>query len=132
MKIAELTLEQREKIAVLYYDRIVEKHEGPSSWRSEFEYSNMEFLIVDNFWVLLPLDVEHHANISILRCIENKDGESLTLFLKDTTLVESEKDEFFQAGFLAICDRLENFFIATVYHEWFLVPRGQIPNSLIK
>ena len=84
--------------------------------------------------MLLPLDIEDHANISVLRCVEGKDGESLTLFLKDTTEIENEKDEFFQAGFLAFCDKIDNedFFVATVYHEWFLFPRGQIDTSIHK
>ena len=132
MKIADLTAVQREKVAALFYDCIIEKHEGPRSWRSEFDYSNVEFLLVESHRVLLPLDAEHHAHISILRCLESKDGESLTLFLKDTTFIEDENDEFLQAGFLAVCDRVENFFIATVYHEWFLVPRGQILESHTK
>lgn len=124
--IADLTPQQRDKITALHYDCIIEKHEGPRSWRGEFEYSNLEFLLFENHCVLLPIDVEHHANLSLVRCLESKDGEALTLFLKDTTFIENAADEFLQAGFLAVCDRVENFFVATVYHEWFLVPRGRI------
>ena len=131
MKIADLTAVQSEKIVGLFYDCIIEKHEGPHSWKSEIEYSNVEFLSIDNFQVLLPIDVEHHANITILRCVSGQKNDVLTVFLKDTTHIENESDEFFQSGFLAICDRVESeeFFVATVYHEWFLVPRGRKPRA---
>ena len=99
MKIADLTAVQSEKIVGLFYDCIIEKHEGPHSWKSEIEYSNVEFLSIDNFQALLPLDVEHHANITILRCVSGQKNDVLTVFLKDTTHIENESDEFFKLVF---------------------------------
>lgn len=48
--------------------------------------------------------------------------EALTVFLKDTTF----GDDDFLAGFMAVCDRLkgEEFFIAILYDEWFVIERG--------
>jgi hypothetical protein len=43
----------------------------------------------------------------------------LTLFLRDPTYGE----EWYDSGFLAICEKLpgQEFFLATVYHEWFVI-----------
>ena len=119
MKIANLTAEALEQIKTYRFDRIVEKHEGPENWEAFFRYYDLEFISFNGHDVLLPVDREHHHNITLLRCIESADRQSLTLFLKDITY----GDDPFCAGFLAICDRLpgENFFLAIVYHEWFIV-----------
>ncbi|MDQ3814139.1 MAG: hypothetical protein M3347_09335 [Armatimonadota bacterium] len=123
MKVADLSSETLDKIRKRRYDRIIEKHEGPFDWESEIKYDSAEFLQVAGHWVLLPREPEHHPNITILRCIESKDGNSLTIFLKDTTFVDSPQDEFFMAGFVAVCDKVpeENFYITIVYHEWFII-----------
>lgn len=119
MKIANLTAEALEKIKTYRFDRIVEKHEGPENWEAFFRYYDLEFIRFNGHDVLLPVDREYHPNITLLRCIESADGQSLTLFLKDITYEDSP----FCAGFLAVCDRLpgENFFLAIVYHEWFII-----------
>jgi hypothetical protein len=120
MNLANLPESTLEKIKSLRWDSILEKHEGPEIWESVLRYSNPEFLAVDEHQVLLPVDVEHHSNITILRAIWSADGCSLTLFLKDTTYGH----EWYDSGYLAVCDRLENFFIAIVYHEWFVIERS--------
>lgn len=123
MKIAELSAKTLEKIRAVKYDRIVERHEGPESWGAVLEYGQPDFIEVDGHWVLLPIDRDHHPNITALRFIAGDQGDSLTLFLKDTTHVEDPAQEKFHAGFLAVCDRVEGeeFFIAIVYHEWFII-----------
>ncbi|MDF0554668.1 hypothetical protein [Kamptonema sp. UHCC 0994] len=65
-----------------------------------------------------------HANLFILRTIWSADGNSLTLFLKDTTY---DDDPFF-SGFMAVCDRVkgEEFFLAILYHEWFVIERSEV------
>jgi len=72
---------------------------------------------------LLSVDRGQHQNITILLCIPSTDASLLTLFLKDTTYVPNTQDEYFAAGFMAVCERLpgEVFYAATVYHEWFMV-----------
>lgn len=119
MNIVNLAASTIEKIKTYRFDCIIEKHEGPESWESCLKSNDLEFLQVDGHNVLLPVDREHHSNITFLRWIESADGQSLTLFLKDTTY----GDDPFMAGFLAVCDRLpeENFFLAIVYHEWFII-----------
>ena len=112
-----------EKIKSYRYDRIIEKHEGPEHWSSVIEYYNPEFIEIDKKPVLLPIDQEHHGNITILRTITDKEEKTITVFLKDTTYVEKPEDEWFEAGFVAICDKVpsEEFYIAILYHEWFIV-----------
>jgi hypothetical protein len=119
MKITDLSNEALAKIKAARWDRIIEKHEGPFDWASEFEYSTPEFMDIDGRAVLLPVAQLQHANITILRTIWSADGRSLTLFLKDTT----RYDDTFSSGFLAVCDRIpgEAFFLAIVYHEWFII-----------
>jgi hypothetical protein len=128
MEVANLSPEILAKIKVIKWDRIIEKHEGPESWASVLEYYDPEFLEIEGRWILLPIGREQHQNISILRTIWSEDGNSLTLFLKDTTY----DDDPFCSGYLAVCDHIfdvalrdrlqdEQFYVAIVYHEWFII-----------
>ncbi|HYN87528.1 MAG TPA: hypothetical protein VER55_03310, partial [Ardenticatenaceae bacterium] len=125
MKLTELPAPVIDKIRAYRWDRIIEKHEGPERWSSVLEYYDPEFIEVDGRHVLLPVERTQHPNITILRCIVASDEQTLVLFLKDTTYLTSTTpdDEMFRAGYLAICDRLagEAFYIAVVYHEWFII-----------
>lgn len=127
MKLSDLSDETLNKIKSLRWDRIIEKHEGPERWSSVLEYYNPEFMEIEGRWVLLPVERENHANITILRTIWSVDGNSLTLFLKDTTFVDGE----FLAGFMAVCDKLKDdeFFMAILYHEWFVIQRTDVFES---
>ncbi len=86
---------------------------------SELRYGEPEFIEIEGRWVLLPVEASRHQNITILRTIWSADGNSLTLFLKDTTF----DDDMFVSGYMAVCDRPkgENFFLAGLYHEWYLI-----------
>lgn len=128
MKLAELSETTMEKIKSVRYDRILEKHEGPWNWESVLRWHEPEFLTIEGHFVLLPLDQEQHPNITILRTIVSQDENTLTIFLKDTTYYG---DDPFSAGFLAICEKVagEDFFLTTVYHEWFIIERSEILES---
>lgn len=119
MKLAQLSETTLAKIKQIRWDRIIEKHEGPESWESVLRYYEADFMEINGKWVLLPIEAKNHSNITILRTIWSNDGNSVTLFLKDTTY---DDDPFF-SGYLAICDKLkdEDFFLAIVYHEWFII-----------
>lgn len=119
MKLADLLPEVLAKIKTVRWDRIIEKHEGPEKWDAVFRYSDPEFLMIEEHPVLLPIDQSHHANITILRTIFSADGQSLTLFLQDTTY----GSDWFEAGYMAVCDQItgEDFFLAVLYHEWFII-----------
>lgn len=122
MKLVALSQETLEKIKSVQWDRIIEKHEGPEDWAAVLRYSEPEFIMVEGHPVLLPIDKSHHAKITIIRTILSMDGKSLTLFLQDTTF---DDDPFF-SGFMAVCDRIvnEEFFLAILYHEWFVIERS--------
>ncbi|MBH8573062.1 hypothetical protein I8752_08545 [Nostocaceae cyanobacterium CENA369] len=124
MKLSDLSTETLEKTKSVRWDRIIEKHEGPEDWESVFRYSEPEFIEVEGYPVLLPVDKSHHPNISIIRCIWSADNNSATLFLSDTTY---EDDPFF-SGFMAVCDRPldEEFFLAILYHEWFIIEKATV------
>lgn len=124
MKLSDLSPETLEKIKLVRWDRIIEKHEEPEDWESALKYEEPEFMEIDGYSVLLPVDKSHHPNISIIRAIWSEGRKSLTLFLSDTTY---DDDPFF-SGFMAVCDRMrnENFFIAILYHEWFIIERPEI------
>ncbi len=121
MKLSDLSDESLNKIKSQRWDRIIEKHEGPYRWEYVLKYYDPEFMEIEGRWVLLPVEQENHSNITILRTIWSADGNSLTLFLKDTTF----GDDDFSNGFMAVCDQLkgENFFLAILYHEWFVIER---------
>jgi hypothetical protein len=123
VKLKDLSNETLQKIKAYRYDRLVEKHEGPFNWEGVLKYYEPEFLELEGRFVLLPLDRSRHANITILRTVVDKEDNTLTIFLKDTTYSDSPDDELFTAGFVAICDKVpnENFFITIFYHEWFIL-----------
>lgn len=123
IRLKNLSKDTIEKIKSYRFDRIIEKHEGPEDWSSMIKYHHPEFIEINKKPVLLPIDQEHHENITILRTITDKEEKTITVFLKDTTYVEDPEDEYFQAGFVAICDKVpdEEFFIAILYHEWFII-----------
>ncbi|MCA1660448.1 MAG: hypothetical protein LC642_07955, partial [Verrucomicrobiaceae bacterium] len=89
---------------------------------STLRYCEPEFMEIGGRWVLLPVPREHHTNITVLRTITGDDGAALLAFLKDKTFVEDPAQEWFRAGFVAVCERLpgEQFYLATLYHEWFI------------
>lgn len=132
MKLSELDPQTLAAIRSYRWDRIIEKHEGPENWDSEFKWGEPEILQAGPYNVLLPVERERHKNITFLRVIPSADGACLTLFLKDTTFADDPKWEFFSAGFLAVCERVLNqdLYIAVVYHEWFMLPTPQQPGDL--
>jgi hypothetical protein len=126
LTVADLSAEPIAKIRAYRWDRIIEKHEGPETWASELDFSDPEFMLIADCSILLPVSRKQHPNMTLLRTIVSRDGDSMTLFLKDTTFYSDPEDELFCAGFMAICDRVpgEDFFIAIVYHEWFIIDNG--------
>jgi hypothetical protein len=119
VRLADLSPDAIEKLKRCRYDRIIEKHEGPERWSDVLEYYDPEFLEIAGHQVLLPIGREHHPNVTVLRCVQGDGGAVLTLFLRDTTYGQ----EWHDSGFLAVCEKLpgEEFFLATVYHEWFVI-----------
>jgi hypothetical protein len=122
VKFANLSKRAIERIRKYRYDRILEKHEGPWDWSDFLEYSPPEFMVAGEHTVLLPVDRKNHWNIKILRVIPSCDGNVLTLFLKDTTYEPDPEDHIF-SGRMSVCEKVEGeeFFIATVYHESFII-----------
>jgi hypothetical protein len=118
MKLSDLSPAVRERLKAMRYDRIIEKHEGPWSWDGVLKYEDPDFLLLHDHWVLLPVSRAQHPQITLLRCIESADGQTLTLFLKDTTY-----DQGVVAGRVAVCDKFPDaeFFVAVLYHEWFII-----------
>ena len=123
MKLSDLSPATRKRLDAWRWDRIIEKHEGPEDWGGTLRYTDAQFIDVDGRAVLLPLDADQRPNVTILRTIVSEDERTLTIFLKDTTYVTHPDDELFMAGFLAVCDKFpgEEFYVAVVYHEWFIV-----------
>lgn len=87
MKLEEISPEILEKIRTYRWDRIIEKHEGPETWNYLLDSKSVEFLQIDGYVVLLPIDKEHHPNMSILRCIVSEDHRVLPAKLLDMSPV---------------------------------------------
>jgi hypothetical protein len=123
MKLSDSAPEVIEKIKSYRWDRFIEKHEGPETWDSVLEYYGPEFMEINSYHVLLPVEQNRHPNVTILRCTPSADGQTLTIFLKDVTHVTNPADEKWYAGYVAICDKFpgEEFFITIFYHEWFII-----------
>jgi hypothetical protein len=77
MKLADLSQETLEKIKPVRWNRIIEKREGPEDWESVLRWYEPEFLPIDDRPVLLPVERDHHPNITILRSIWSADGNVL-------------------------------------------------------
>lgn len=124
--VAKLPENVIDHIRQLRFDRILEKHEGPSNWNMHIHTA--EIMLIDNYQVLLPIDWSYHKNIEVLRCIVSQNGDTLTVFFKDHTFTTPDI-EYFDAGRIAICDRIPEteVFIAVVYHEWFAVENAGMP-----
>ena len=121
MKLADLSAETIQKIGKVKWDGIFEKHEGPYDWdwvfRTAENKNDLEFVIIDNCPILLPIDPEHYANVEIFRTIWSADGNSVTLFLTDTTYYSISA----RIGYLAVCEKVvgEEFWLAVIYHKRF-------------
>ena len=139
MKVDDLSPGLLERIKTVRWDRIIEKHEGPEDYKYQIGYrsdyiefteeDDAEFLEIEGHSVLLPIARKQHPNITILRTIPCADGNTLTIFLKDTTY----GDGMFQAGYMSICEKVagEDFFLATLYHEWFIIEPNPIFTSQV-
>lgn len=118
MKVSDIPPAVRQRIATRRFDWLIEKHEGPWPWDHWLRDDELEFVRVNNFDVLLPLEREQQANVTVLRCIVGDGDQTLTVFLKDTTY---ESGIF--AGRVAVCEKEagEPWYVATLYHEWFII-----------
>ena len=132
LTLADLSFEAISKIRAYQWDGIIEKHEGPEDWNSTLTTYNPELLSAAGFPILLPVGRERNPNITILRSIVSRDGDSLTVFLKDTTHYPDPEDELFWTGRMAVCDRVpgEEFFLAIVFHEWFVIDSGRTQGTM--
>ncbi len=132
LTLADLSFEAISKIRAYQWDGIIEKHEGPEDWNSTLTTYNPELLSAAGFPILLPVGRERNPNITILRSIVSRDGDSLTVFLKDTTHYPDPEDELFWTGRMAVCDRVpgEDFFLAIVFHEWFVIDSGRTQGTM--
>jgi hypothetical protein len=131
MKLADLSAVTRQKIAKVKWDGIFEKHEGPYDWswvfRTTDDENDLAFLTIDDRPVLLPIYPEHYANVEILRTIWSADGNSVTIFLTDTTYYQVSD----RIGYLAVCEKVvgEEFWLAIIYHERFIIESDPIFES---
>ena len=132
LTVAGLSTEAISKIRAYQWNGIIEKHEGPEDWNFTLTTYNPEFLSAAGFPILLPVGRECNPNITILRSIVSRDGDSLTVFLKDTTYYPDPEDELFWTGRMAVCDRVpgEDFFLAIVFHEWFVTDGGRMQGTM--
>ena len=137
MKIENISQQTRDKILPMRYDRIVEKHEGPFTWKYLLGSHELDerliklfpehdpiaetpqFLEIGSYDVLLPVGRKHNPNITILHYFLSQDFSKLVIYLKDTTY----DDDAFGSGYIAVCDLIqpENFYLTTLYHEWFII-----------
>jgi hypothetical protein len=122
MRLEDIAPEELKRVAKFRWDRIVEKHEGPWEWEYLLEAYLVEFLNVNGFEVLLPVEKEHHPQITISRCIVSADQQTLTIFLRDTTY-----DTGIFAGYLAVCEKVPDqaWYIAILYHECWVHQLGE-------
>lgn len=145
MQVEDLSSAILDRIKKSRWDRIIEKHEGPETWKWKFKdykpddmifrmdpdfdpiAARPQFMQVGGHWVLLPVSRDHHPNITILHHFLSEDHAKLVIYLKDTTY----DDSIFGAGYVTICDRQpEGFYLTTLYHEWFIIDYDEEAKAL--
>lgn len=125
MTIEDLAPEVRQKLEQVRYDDFDGKHEGP--WNllvpDEPSEEQPEFLLASGFWILLPRSHCQHLNITFERVIESRDGQVLTIFLRDTSFLDPGDVSIFSGYFVAICEKFpgQDFFVARLFHERYFV-----------
>ena len=82
MAFKDLRPETREILSTWRYDRIIEKHEGPESWKSYLSYEEPVELEIDGRRVLLPISWDEPGEIIVLRSYVSTDESSITLFFR--------------------------------------------------
>ncbi|MEC4984370.1 MAG: hypothetical protein SAJ37_04530 [Oscillatoria sp. PMC 1068.18] len=98
-----------------------------SSFFSEASEDDLaEFLEFNGFSVLLPVPRSHHPQIRLVRLLESRDEQTLTLFIHDSFHREWFQDVFgARYGFLAVADRYRkfgcDFYLASYYHFTYLI-----------
>ena len=120
MKAADLSPDCVAKLKPIRFDRFVEKHEGPFDWDMVFRYYDPEFMEILEQPFLLPIERSQHENITILWAFRSEDGNYLTVFLKDRTFYKEPIFDELYVGYFAICKRVDDFYLAIVYHEWYV------------
>jgi hypothetical protein len=131
MKLADLSAQTLQRIEKVKWDGIFEKHEGPYDWdwvfRTAENKNELEFITIDNRLVLLPIAPEHYANIEIVRTIWSADGNSVTIFLTDTTYYQVSD----RIGYLAVYEKVmeAEFWLTVIYHERFVIEPDSIFES---
>jgi hypothetical protein len=125
IRVVDLPPEARTRMRTLRYDNFIEKHEGPESWEhlltpapDDPDY-RAEVLDIAGYPVLLPIPMDRHANVEVMRVIPSADGHYLTIILGDYTF--AEPGDIFEGGRLAICRKLSGtpLYVAIAYHEMF-------------
>ena len=79
-----------------------------------FNADLVEILQVGGFDFLLPVEKDHHSNITFTRCIVSANAQTLTIFLQDTTY-----DTGLFAVYMTVCEKVpgQEWYIAILYHE---------------
>ena len=148
MKLADLSPARLDWLKDCLYDSLIEKHEGPWDWGGylldsedhEDHEDHAEFLVLDGHEVLLPVPADHNPYISVLHGAASADGQFVTLWLKDMYLSSlypeyhyTEKDAWFWAGHLAVCQRAPDadWYVAVFYHEMYLQSSDSSPARAI-
>jgi hypothetical protein len=132
MKPTELPAEVQDYIKRYHIGMLLEKHES-WSWSIQITYS--AFFTFDGYEVLLPIQEEDRANVSLLWLAVGAEGNLLTLYIEDTTTWNSIQNHPFyksESGdesmkrvytdFVVICEQVpgQAFYIATFCHKGIL------------
>jgi len=124
---SDLPAARRDWLRRCYFDRLIEKHEGPWNWDGyllNHPEEHADFLSVEGRDVLLPIPANTHPAITPLRVAVSANRDTLSLWLRDTSLAEyyDRDDASMWAGYFAVRKRTPGaeWLVATLYHEVFL------------
>ncbi|MCC6625851.1 MAG: hypothetical protein IT340_00490 [Chloroflexi bacterium] len=117
----------RAALAACRVDLLAEKHEGP--WNRYWPYGDdpdgwPQFQAIAGQVVLLPVERERHAALTVRRAVVAASGDTLLLELRDAK-AEEWYGQWFNGQF-AVCDRWpgHRFLVCHTYHEWYPVGPG--------
>ena len=127
MLLSDLSPETLARIKSWRFDRISRKARGPGILTDLFEWADLESDGPRRAPIRAPTGLRRTSipNITVLRSYASPDGESITLFLKDTSLARyysPDPGAVLGQGSWPSADRVEpDLYVAVVFHEWFIV-----------
>jgi hypothetical protein len=109
-----------------HFLRLREPYPGERDEDRPSEAHLAEFMTLEGYDVLLPVERQQHPHINLIRLMPSVDGQTLTIFLHNAFHRKYMGEKWVpRYGFLAVADRYRrfrcDFYLASYYHFCYLL-----------